>query len=128
MNLRIEKTLSIKRATVVLSKRSSTLETDKSWAIQGQPFYSGGVTYRFDVKLQKEDDIVIDFGKVRDVVELSVNGKVIGKRSRLPYTFDLSSYSGSNIRIEAKVYNSNSNIMDNFLIDSGLISGVKICK
>ena len=100
---------------------------NKSWTLQGQPFYSGGVSYEFDVDLPKENNIVIDFGMVRDVVELSINGKSIGQRSRMPYAFDLSNVFGK-VSIKAKVYNSNSNILDNFLIDSGFVSGVKICK
>ena len=99
---------------------------DKSWCLQGQPFYSGGVTYEFEAELPKGKS-VLDFGVVRDVCEVKVNGKNLGKRIRAPYTYLLDGFCGK-VKFEVKVYNLNVNELDNFLIPSGLISGVKVYK
>lgn len=114
------------KASVSLTKRTKTLQMDKSWCLQGQPFYSGGVTYEFEAELPKGKK-VLDFGVVRDVCEVKVNGKNLGKRIRAPYTYSLDGFCGK-VKFEVKVYNLNVNELDNFLIPSGLISGVKIYK
>lgn len=115
------------KATITLKKRSTTLEMNKSWCLQGQPFYSGGATYEFEVKLPDSDRKILDFGVVRNVCKLKVDGVYLGERVRQPYTFDLSSFNGK-VKVEATVYNTNCNELDNFLSPSGLVDGAKICK
>jgi hypothetical protein len=42
------------RAEVTLSARHTALKTDESWSEQGQPFYSGGVTYHMTVAIPQD--------------------------------------------------------------------------
>lgn len=115
------------KASVSLTKRTNILQMNQSWCLQGQPFYSGGANYEFELDLPKGVKTVVDFGVVRDVCEVKVNGKNLGKRIRAPYTYSLEEFSGK-VKVQVKVYNSNANEIDNFLSPSGLISGVKIYK
>ena len=113
------------KANVTITKRSNELKMNKSWCFQGQPFYSGETTYEFEVDLPENS--ILDFGIVRNVIDLKVNGISLGKRIREPYTYDLSEFKGK-VKIQAKVVNTNCNELDNFLSPSGLTTGVKICK
>lgn len=54
------------------------------------PFYSGTVTYRAEFELSQPcQSLVLELGDVRDVVEVLVNGKYVGKRLWPPYKLEL---------------------------------------
>ena len=109
-----------KTASVAIAKRRSTLRTDCSWALQGQPFYSGGVTYSFPLTVKEGGVYGLKLGKVRDVAVLYVNGKKIGKLSCPPYDFTAELQKGEN-EIAVTVYNSMANAMECYLEKSGLL-------
>lgn len=109
-------------ATVVLSKRRNSLKTDTSWALQGQPFYSGKVTYSFNAELPEKGAYRLVLPKVRDVVEVYVDNKLLKKIYKEPYEFEFKHKQGTaNIKIE--VVNSFANAMEFYLEESGILNG-----
>lgn len=111
-----------KQARFFLSARRRRLRTDRSWALQGQPFYSGVAEYSFSFDFPADGNYSLVLPKVRDVLRLSVNGKPIGKRIKPPYRFEFSVGKGrAEIRLEAA--NSLANAMECYLEESGILSG-----
>lgn len=109
-------------ATVVLSKRRTSLKTDASWALQGHPFYSGKVTYSFNAELPEKGNYRLVLPKVRDVAEVYVDNKLVKKIYKEPYEFVFKHKKGSaNIKIE--VVNSLANAIEFYLEESGILKG-----
>lgn len=77
------------------------------WAeIDGLGCYSGGARYSKQIKLESEQDLVLDLGDVGCSAEVFVNGASAGIRMTKPYTFHIGSLcqKGSN-SIAVEVYN-----------------------
>ena len=113
------------RARTVLSVRRSVLDTSRPWAAQGQPFYSGGVTYHMTVSVPHDGRYQLSLGEVRDTVALSVNGGDVQKCIMQPYVFEADLCSGEN-RLDITVYNSYANLLEGYAEAGGLLSGGKI--
>ncbi len=109
-------------AEAVLRKRRAALSIQKSLALQGQPFYSGAVTYRFRTAIEKASRYRLHFPKVRDVMYLTVNGKPMGKRVLPPYTFEFELEQGGN-EIRMTVIDSFANAMECYLEPAGILRG-----
>lgn len=109
-------------AKITVSSRSAKLRTDKSIALQGQPFYSGAVTYNFQTNVGKYGKYRLTLPSVRDAAYLYDNGKFIGKTVKPPYTFKLNLEKGLH-EFKLTIYNSMANCMECYLEDGGLLSG-----
>lgn len=108
---------------VILTKRSKTLNSG-SWAQQGEPFYSGSVTYHFDIDLVAEHGrLELPDAAVR--VEVTVDGIFKDGAGFAPYHIDLGQLSGTH-HFEIKVTNTPANVLDEYLAPSGLVSGAVI--
>ncbi len=110
------------RAKITLSARRTALETDRSWSEQGQPFYSGGVTYHVPVSVPQDGRYLLSLGNVRDTVEVSVGGCELQKCFRQPYDFVLELCAGDN-RLDITVYNSYANLLEGYAEIGGLLAG-----
>lgn len=114
-------------AKVTLSPRRNTLSIEKSWALQGQPFYSGGVTYKFKAAAEKDGEYVLFFPNVRDVADVYVNGKFYDRLIKPPYEQKIILNKGEN-DIKVTVYNLHANMMEQYLEPSGITDGCYIEK
>ena len=111
---------------ITLSARRSELETDRSLSEQGQPFYSGGVTYHASVSVSQDGRYLLSLGDVRDTVEVSVMGGETQKCFRQPYDFVLDLHAGDNA-LDITVYNSYANLLEGYAEIGGLLSGGGLC-
>ena len=114
-------------AHVTLSARRGTLSTEKSWALQGQPFYSGGITYNLKVQAEECGEYAVFFPGVRDVVDIYVNGRFCNRLIKPPYEEKIMLNKGEN-DLKLTVYSSNANKMEQYLEPSGLTGGAYIEK
>ena len=110
------------QAQITLAKRSTTLKTDKSVALQGQPFYSGAITYKFSATVQESGEYRFKFPDINDAGFLYINGKFNQKIVKPPYTYYFSLEKGKN-DFELTVYNSIANAMTCYLEPSGILQG-----
>lgn len=110
------------KAEVALSKRSTTLATDKSVALQGQPFYSGAITYNFDVEVCEDGEYRLKFPLIRDAGYLYIDGEFNQKLVKPPYSYEFNLSKGKHL-LQLKVYNSLANSMENHLEEGGIIYG-----
>lgn len=77
------------------------------------PFYSGTVTYKAELNLDKEySSLILNLHDVRDSALVRVNGKDAGKRLWAPYALDIAQFTtpGKNI-IEIEVRNNMTNLI-----------------
>lgn len=120
---------------VLLMSRRGTMSTKLSFAEQGQPFYSGSVTYHMDVDLPQIEltegkRVFLGLGEVRDIAEVTVNGKALGSRCWKPYAFDMTEAvkesSDGRLSIDVTVTNTFANAMEFYRAPSGLLSGGEI--
>ncbi len=108
-----------KSATITLSPRRSHLKTNESWAEQGQPFYSGSVTYVFDVEIPAElKSPTLVCPDARDAVKLYIDGKYVGSALMAPYRFALPT---GKHRIEIEVGNTYANALEAYKAPAGLL-------
>ena len=114
------------RAEVTLSARHTVLKTDESWSEQGQPFYSGGVTYHMTVAIPQDGRYLLSLGEVRDTVTAAVDGTEVGKCIRQPYDFVLELCAGMHC-LDITVYNSYANLLEGYAEIGGLLSGGTLC-
>nr|MBQ4319828.1 hypothetical protein [Clostridia bacterium] len=114
-------------AKIAVSARRGTLSTARSWAEQGQPFYSGGVTYSVKVNVKEAGDYRLVLPKVRDVVDLKVNGNTAAHTVKPPYSIPVTLNAGENA-LDITVYNSIANELDYYLEESGLLGGGRIIR
>ena len=110
------------KVEVTLSRRRNTLSTQKSWALQGQPFYSGETVYRCTLDLPEDGTYRLKLPAVRDVVDLYVDGICWGRITRPPYSFRLNAAKGAH-EITLRIVNSLGNQMECYAEESGLLSG-----
>jgi hypothetical protein len=85
------------------------------WSEHGLDFYSGGLRYRHNLRLNsdpKSHQVLLDLGDVRTSAEVMVNGKSVGVRLARPFVFDLSDAvrAGDNV-VEVEVLNTLANFM-----------------
>ena len=108
-----------KSASLTLSPRRTVLATNESWAEQGHPFYSGSVTYAFDVEIPdtlKAPTLVCP--DARDAVKLYVDGQYAGSRIMAPYRFPLPE---GKHRLEIEVANTYANALEAYKAPAGLL-------
>ena len=79
-----------------------------SWDAMGLPHYSGGVVYTASVTFDEapQGRVILDLGRVRGSVDVTVNGVPCGTRIWHPYRFDISQAvtTGEN-RLDIRVFN-----------------------
>ncbi|EFL30222.1 conserved hypothetical protein [Streptomyces viridochromogenes DSM 40736] len=73
------------------------------WRQLGLGSWSGGVTYARAVEVPSGADPVLDLGRVRGSVELSVDGEFAGEAFCAPYRFPLRGAAGRTVRLEVTV-------------------------
>lgn len=100
-----------------------------SWTKQGFLHYIGEIVYKQKIQIAKEDrekNIVLDLGEVKEISSVRVNGKEIGVRAWHPFSLDLTEKlkEGENL-IEISVCNTLANLLGN-PIPSGILKSVKL--
>lgn len=110
------------KATVKLTKRSDKLLTNKSIALQGQPFYSGATTYSFSVDVDECGSYKLKFPMIRDAGYLYIDGEFNQKIVKPPYTYYFNLSKGKH-DFKLTVYNSMANAMEMYLEEGGIIDG-----
>lgn len=115
------------KAEIVLSEPNYNLDTGKSWAEQGYPFYSGKMTYRFPIEIPESGDYAAEFSRIRDVAEFSLNGMPMGKRICRPYRFTFHAEKGT-VFAELHITNSAANAMEGWCEESGILDGGRIVR
>ena len=108
-------------AETILKKRRTELSAGQSAALQGQPFYSGGITYHFHPAVSKAAHYRLSFPLIRDSAYLSVNGMPCGKQVKPPYIFEFDLKEGEN-KLLLTVYNSRANEMECYPEPGGIVS------
>lgn len=109
------------KATVTLNSRPNVLRTDRSWATQGNPFYSGTVDYRFSI--QVTDDYTphwLVMNGLRDAAEVFIDGNHTGGVIVPPYRVPVTLSPGAH-NIVIRVTNTLGNRLDGYLAPSGLL-------
>jgi hypothetical protein len=74
------------------------------WREQGLGGWSGGVTYARAAPPPPGCDPVLDLGRVRGSVEVSVDGEFAGEAFCAPYRFQLHGAAGRTVRLEVTVH------------------------
>lgn len=111
-----------KEAKITLSARRSTLSITESWALQGQPFYSGKVEYTCRTELPEDGRYRLQFPCIRDVADLYLDGKCLGRITRPPYSFCFEAGKGPHT-LTLRVANSLGNQMECYAEESGILAG-----
>ncbi|MEU6350421.1 glycosyl hydrolase [Streptomyces sp. NPDC047072] len=75
------------------------------WQELGLAGWSGGVTYTRRVEVPEGADPVLDLGRVRGSVAVSVDGEQVGEAFCAPYRFDLPGTAGRTVRLDVTVHN-----------------------
>jgi hypothetical protein len=73
------------------------------WRELGLGGWSGGVTYARTLQVPPGADPVLDLGRVRGSVEVSVDGEFAGEAFCAPYRFPLRGAAGRTVRVEVTV-------------------------
>ncbi|MBN1490056.1 MAG: endo-1,4-beta-xylanase [Phycisphaerae bacterium] len=110
--LRIESIAGFARGAAIVSPITFEVGAGRmpfgSWDQLGLPHYSGGIRYSARVTLAKPDGakLILDLGRVRGSVDVTVNGTPCGTRIWHPYRFDITdaATAGAN-QIELRVLN-----------------------
>jgi hypothetical protein len=66
---------------------------DRFFNVSGRDFkptFSGKMRYTFNIDVEREENVILDLGRVGHCATLYVNGKNMGTRFAAPYVFDLS--------------------------------------
>ena len=110
-------------AKVTIGKRTDVLKTNASWCEQGNIFYSGAATYKFELELNDDyKNAALVLNEVNDVCAVSVDGKFIDKKAFVPYVIELGDMSGKHC-LEVTVYNSMGNAFEMYGEPSGITKG-----
>ena len=109
-------------AEITLSARRKALDTACSWSAQGQPFYSGGVTYHASVTVPHDGEYLLSLGRVRDTVLASANGGAAVRCIMQPYDLVLDLHKGENT-LDITVCNSFANLLEGYAEEGGLLAG-----
>ncbi len=112
-----------KRCDVTLRPRRRTLEAG-SWAVQGQPFYSGSVTYEFNVKAIS-GNAILETPSAAVRVEAFKDGVSCGSTCFPPYRIVLGDLTGAK-KLKIRVTNTLANEYEEFLAPSGLVGGARL--
>ena len=107
---------------ITLKKRRDILSTNKSWALQGQGFYSGKVSYEFALNIPENGSYRFYLPEVKDTVKLYIDGEFIDKKVFAPFSFYFTAEKGTR-NITLNVSNSLGNQMECYLEKSGIING-----
>ncbi|GAB2887605.1 hypothetical protein GCM10027074_64990 [Streptomyces deserti] len=75
------------------------------WSALGLGSWSGGVTYSRALRVPPGPDPVLDLGRVRGSVEVSVDGEPVGEAFCAPYRFTLRGAAGRVVRVDVTVHN-----------------------
>ena len=75
------------------------------WGELGLGGWSGGVTYSRTLEVPAGTDPVLDLGRVRGSVTVSVDGEPVGEAFCAPYRFELSGTAGRTVRLDVTVHN-----------------------
>nr|WP_203614633.1 glycosyl hydrolase [Streptomyces sp. SID13726] len=75
------------------------------WGEAGLGGWSGGVTYSRTLEVPPGVDPVLDLGRVRGSVEVSVDGESVGEAFCAPYRFELRGTAGRTVRLDVTVHN-----------------------
>ncbi|MCM8785322.1 MAG: hypothetical protein NC899_03645 [Candidatus Omnitrophica bacterium] len=97
-----------------------------SWTEQGIPYFSGTITYKQKIEIEKNflnaEKILLNFPKIKDVVEVEINGKKVATLLWHPYTIDIKKYLKEGINnFVFFVTNSNYNTFFKKSIQSGIL-------
>jgi len=112
-----------KRCDVSLRPRRSELDAG-SWSEQGQPFFSGSATYRFDISAFS-GNAVLETPDAAVRVEAIVDGLSKGSTGFPPYRINLGDITAAS-RLEICVTNTFANEFEEFLAPSGLVHGARL--
>ncbi len=116
------------KAVITLSARSMELDTCRGFTEQGHPFYSGSVTYGFQVDVPADfGEAVLRLPQVRDICTVRVDGREVGTAIYAPYDVALGKLDGSH-KLEITVANTMANELEAYCAPSGLLSGGSIHK
>ena len=107
---------------VSLSARRNTLSSQQSWALQGQTFYSGEAEYSCTMELPENGEYRLTMPRVRDVVDLYLDGQHLGRITRPPYSFTFPAAKGWH-KLSLRVVNSLGNQMECYAEESGILQG-----
>ena len=111
------------KCDVSISPRRNTLDAG-SWADQGQIFYSGTASYRFDISSYSGNATFSAPGAVAHI-EVWVDGKFCGKTAFAPFQVALGDISNSR-ELVVKVTNTSANEYEEFRAPSGLTGGAEL--
>ncbi|MEV5440641.1 glycosyl hydrolase [Streptomyces sp. NPDC052682] len=75
------------------------------WQTLGLGSWSGGVAYARVLEVPPGPDPVLDLGRVRGSVRVTVDGRCVGEAFCAPYRFPLPGTAGRTVRVEVSVYN-----------------------
>ena len=114
-----------KRCDVTLSPRRKTLDAG-SWAEQGQPFYSGTVSYKFDIG-DWQGEAALEAPDAAAKIEVRVDGRSCGATGFAPFRIDLGDLTSAKT-LEVVVTNTLANAYEEFRAPSGLIGGASLLR
>jgi hypothetical protein len=112
-----------KRCDVTLTPRRASLAAG-SWATQGQPFYSGSVTYEFDVAALS-GNAVLETPSAAVRVEAELDGVPCGSTGFPPFRIGLGDLTGAKT-LKIRVTNTLANEYEEYLAPSGLVGGARL--
>lgn len=116
------------KGKVLLGKRAEKLNTYESWTEQGHPFYSGTVTYCWNLDIHKQyGEGILYLPKVHDHCEVFWDRQKVSECIFQPYRCELGDVSGKH-HLQIKVTNSMANAMEYYRAPSGIIQGVMLGK
>jgi len=113
------------KCDVTLTPRRKLL-TAGSWAVQGQPFYSGSAVYRFDITgycgetVLEAPDAAVRF-------EAIVDGRSCGATGFPPFRIPLGDITDAQT-LEIRVTNTYANEFEEYLAPSGLVKGAALLR
>lgn len=121
------KTFIPKDAKVTISPRRRALSTNKSWALQGQNFYSGRCKYFAKLNVDSDGKYRIELPEVNAVLDIVVDGIHKGKYFHAPYACEIDLTKGSH-DLEFSVLNTFGNALEGYAEESGILKGVNVYK
>jgi len=110
---------------IALSSRRKVLDA-ASWAVQGQPFYSGSAVYKFDVSAIR-GAFILETPDAAVKVEAFIDGRACGNTAMPPYRINLGDISDGKV-LELKVTNTYANEFEEYLAPSGLVGGAALIR
>lgn len=121
------KTFIPKDAKVTISSRRNTLSINKSWALQGQAFYSGKCEYIADLDINTDGRYRIVLPEVTAVLNTYVDGKNLGQLFHAPYSYEVELVKGVH-ELKFEVVNTYGNALEGYAEESGITKGIYVEK